>query len=265
MLARTLFKAAPAVRASTNDFCKIVRSPNTLFNLSTCQSRSLYTPNDGIQKQGSYEGPGKTTVAILNEESSGLVNMVDSFAVDGFRLNDDTKILGPCVIFPTQVLGNKMITMYHQKLNSMLFTAWNVSGAEDISEESLALFTILDPKLDVLVIGHGLTKSSRNPVDPRTILKMRQKGLNVEVLTTENAISTYNFLVEEGRVVAAALIPPDFVKIIDTDIIETKERRKSLLSNKDFNFLGSNRGESNTMTDPKDVKKMKSELDKLKE
>jgi len=248
MIARTmLYKAVPTLRASTCDLCRFTRNPRFVYNLLPHQSRSLYTPNDGIQKQGSYEGPGKTTVAILNEESVGLVNMVDSFALDGFRLNDDTKILGPCVIFPTQVLS------------------WNVSGAEDISEESLALFTILDPKLDVLVIGHGMTKSSRNPVDPKTILKMRQKGLNVEVLTTENAISTYNFLVEEGRVVAAALIPPDFVKIIDTDIIQTKERRKSLMSSKDFNFVGSNRGETNTLTDMKDFKRMKAELEKLKE
>ena len=65
-------------------------------------------------------------------------------------------------------------------------------------------------------------------MDPKVILKMRQKGLNIEVLTTENAISTYNFLVEEGRVVAAALIPPDFVKLVETDIIDTKERQKRL-------------------------------------
>jgi len=70
------------------------------------QCRLLYTPNDAVQKQGSYEGPGKTTVAILNEDSAGFVNMIDSYAVDGFRLNDDTKILGPCVIFPTQIFGN---------------------------------------------------------------------------------------------------------------------------------------------------------------
>ena len=133
-----------------------------------------------------------------------------------------------------------------------------MSGAEDITEESLALFTILDPKLDVLVIGHGLTKSSRNPVDPRTILKLRRNGLNVEVLTTENAISTYNFLVEEGRVVAAALIPPDFVKIVDTDIIDTKERQKRLLSNTDYNFLGSSRGETDTFVDRTDLKPPKS-------
>ena len=67
-------------------------------------SRSLYTPNDAVQKQGSYEGPGKTTVSILNEEYAGVVNLIDSFAVDGFRLNDNTKILGPCIVFPTQVL-----------------------------------------------------------------------------------------------------------------------------------------------------------------
>ena len=67
--------------------------------------RYLYTPNDAVQKQGSYEGPGKTTVAILNEDYAGVVNLIDSFAVDGFRLNDNTKILGPCVVFPTHVLG----------------------------------------------------------------------------------------------------------------------------------------------------------------
>ncbi len=33
-----------------------------------------------------------------------LVNLIDSFAVDGFRLNNNTNILGPCVVFPTQVL-----------------------------------------------------------------------------------------------------------------------------------------------------------------
>ena len=64
----------------------------------------VHQPQQPFQKQGSYEGPGKTTVAILNEDSMGI-NMIDSYSRDGFRLNDDTKILGPCVIFPTAVLG----------------------------------------------------------------------------------------------------------------------------------------------------------------
>ena len=71
--------------------------------------RCLNTPNDAFQKQGSYEGPGKTTVAILNDDYSGVCNLIDSFSVDGFRLNDNTKILGPCIVFPTQVLSKLFI------------------------------------------------------------------------------------------------------------------------------------------------------------
>ena len=83
---------------------KILRKSPVIHNLQLSRVRALNTPNDIHQKQGSYEGPGKTTVSILNEEYAGVVNLIDSFAVDGFRLNDNTKILGPCVVFPTQVL-----------------------------------------------------------------------------------------------------------------------------------------------------------------
>ena len=78
---------------------------SSVFRISPrcLQVRSINTPNDAVQKQGSYEGPGKTTVSILNEEYAGVVNLIDSYAVDGFRLNDNTKILGPCIVFPTQV------------------------------------------------------------------------------------------------------------------------------------------------------------------
>lgn len=61
----------------------------------------------------------------------------------------------------------------------------------------MALFTILDPKIDVLIIGYGDSSSQSGkrkfPVDTSIILKMRKKGINVELLTTENAIATYNY------------------------------------------------------------------------
>ena len=139
-----------------------------------------------------------------------------------------------------------------------LVPGWVVDSAEDITEESLSLFTVLDPKLDVLIIGYGSrnTTTSRNPVDPKVIMKMRQKGINVEVLTTENAISTYNYLVEEGRVVAAALIPPSFVRLVDSDIVETKERKKQLYGDGNINFLGSNK-DSHPFTAEQMTKKYK--------
>ena len=69
---------------------------------------------ESFMKQGSYEGHGKTSVSILNEDCEGI-NMIDSFAQDGFRLSDDTKILGPCVIFPTAVLGKAICTHVVEK------------------------------------------------------------------------------------------------------------------------------------------------------
>ena len=141
---------------------------------------------------------------------------------------------------------------------------WNVEGPEDINEDSLALFTVLDPKIDVLVVGYGSPetyKGKKFPVDTRVILKMRQKGINVELLSTENAIATYNFLVEEGRVVAAALIPPNMVKLVDQDIIDTKARRKQLYGDANKSWLGGGKGE-NPFTGDKILPKVD---DKLKE
>ena len=83
---------------------RLISKKIVIQNNSLNQVRFINSPNDVHQKQGSYEGPGKTTVSILNDEYAGVVNLIDSFAVDGFRLNNNTKILGPCVVFPTQVL-----------------------------------------------------------------------------------------------------------------------------------------------------------------
>ena len=43
-----------------------------------------------------------------------------------------------------------------------------------------------DARLDLLVIGHGGRAEVRDPVRPEVILKMKKKGLNIEVLTTLN-------------------------------------------------------------------------------
>ena len=98
-----------------------------------------------------------------------------------------------------------------------------------------------------MVIGFGDLRKSESgrksfPVDTSIILKMRQKGVNVELLTTENAVATYNYLVEEGRVVAAALIPPNHVSILDQDIIDTKAKRKQLYGDGKYSWLTTNRG-----------------------
>ena len=115
----------------------------------------------------------------------------------------------------------------------------------------MSLFTILDPKIDVLIVCYGdntPVKGAKGktafPVVPKVILKMRQKVVSMELLTTENAIATHNYLVEEGRVAAAALIPPNHIKVKDQDIVDTKARRKELYGGTNKNWLGSDRGDN---------------------
>ena len=55
----------------------------------------------------------------------------------GFRLNNESLVLGPVIMFPRTVLN------------------WNIARPEDISVDSLILFSKLVPKPDVVVIGYG--------------------------------------------------------------------------------------------------------------
>jgi hypothetical protein len=47
--------------------------------------------------------PGDLTYPSIFKETEG-VNLIDSYSLDGFRLSTDTKVLGPCIIFPNAVL-----------------------------------------------------------------------------------------------------------------------------------------------------------------
>lgn len=61
--------------------------------------------------------------------------MVNTFSPDGFRLNNDMKAFGPIAILPTCVLS------------------WFVDGEHEITEKSLALFTLLNPKPTIIILG----------------------------------------------------------------------------------------------------------------
>ncbi|XP_055640294.1 NADH dehydrogenase [ubiquinone] 1 alpha subcomplex assembly factor 3 [Toxorhynchites rutilus septentrionalis] len=150
-------------------------------------------------RRTTYEGDGKTTVSIMNTESdAGL--LINSYSQVGFRLNNDMVVLGPMAIFPRTVLS------------------WNVGSHEDINEQSLSLFSALEPKIDILVVGIG--DQLATPAFSKKILEfMRKYRINVEVLNTEQACATFNFLNAEGRVVAAALIPPVTIRVNEDDLM----------------------------------------------
>lgn len=150
--------------------------------------------------KAAYEGEGKTTVRILNQEQD-LGLMIDSYATYGFRLNNGITVLGPIAIFPRTILS------------------WQVRSSDLITEESLRFFKLLQPKIDLLIIG---TESNERQVMNTVFKSARQANLNVEILPTEHACATFNFLNAEGRSVAGAMIPPLHVTMNEDDMLQSR-------------------------------------------
>ncbi|XP_043079660.1 NADH dehydrogenase [ubiquinone] 1 alpha subcomplex assembly factor 3 [Puntigrus tetrazona] len=127
----------------------------------------------------------KTTVTLLQKSASTRA-IIYSYSPRGFNISGNT-VLGPCAVLPPALLQ------------------WNVGCHTEISVESLSLFYLLEPRIEVLVLGTG-ARSER--LDRSVLHFLKQKGISLEVQDTPNACATFNFLSSEGRLAAAGLIPP---------------------------------------------------------
>ncbi|KAJ7130961.1 NADH dehydrogenase 1 alpha subcomplex assembly factor 3 [Mycena filopes] len=74
----------------------------------------------------------------------------------------------------------------------------------DVPESHLAMFEVVVPRPEIVILGTGI-EMAHPPPSFRSYLK--DLGIQVDVMSTRNACSTYNLLAEEGRRVAAALAP----------------------------------------------------------
>lgn len=105
--------------------------------------------------------------------------------------------------------------------------SWNVGTPDDINESTLSLFCILEPKIDVLVIGVG--DADVTPSIAKRIMSFTRKyKINVEILTTESACATFNFLNAEQRMVAGAFIPPTTLRLNENDMMNAQRRNNEL-------------------------------------
>lgn len=119
-----------------------------------------------------HKGPGARVV-------------VEGYYQDGFQVFG-ARQAGPVALLPTLALRWK-----------------GVSRAEDISYESLLLFTLAEPKIDILLIGTG---SRTEFISPALREAMRKHGIVIEAMASDKALGTFNILAEEARNVGAALL-----------------------------------------------------------
>lgn len=145
----------------------------------------------------------KTTVSIVNNKDV-TVNMIDAYNKYGFYLMDKSFLLGPAIILPDKV--------FH----------WNIDGDKDVHPKSLEFFFHLHPPLDLLIIGLG-DISVKRKIEADVFSSCRKHNLQVEILSTPKAVSTYNFLAEM-RKVGGAFIPPFDVVLDDTDLYYHRTR-----------------------------------------
>ena len=80
---------------------------------------------------------------------------------------------------------------------------WQVKDFDDISIESLSMFTLVYPTIEILFIGTG-ERTKR--VDPEITKYFKSKGIVLEVASTIHAASNFNVLNAEGRNIGAALL-----------------------------------------------------------
>lgn len=130
---------------------------------------------------------------------------ISTYSSVGFRLNHGFVVLGPIAVFPRSIFS------------------WNVSDFHDINDDSLCLFHLVQPKLETLLISLGDVAVPKEVV--RSILELTRKhSINVHILSTEQACNTFNFLNQQGKMVAAAMIPPRVIHFSDDDIVSTQAR-----------------------------------------
>lgn len=85
-----------------------------------------------------------------------------------------------------------------------LLMSWSPKRFSDITPESLSVFRLLRPVPEILLLGCG---RYIEPVNPELRRFIHSTGMKFEAVDSRNAASTFNILNEEGRLVAAALLP----------------------------------------------------------
>ena len=114
---------------------------------------------------------------------SGPAPVIQGYATGGFRVSGQ-QYAGGVLVTPTRAVE------------------WPVAGLDDLTAASFD--ALGDEPVEVLLLGTGATL--RRPA-PELLAALHQRGLTVELMDSKAAARTYGVLANEGRLVAAALLP----------------------------------------------------------
>ncbi|OBZ70083.1 NADH dehydrogenase [ubiquinone] 1 alpha subcomplex assembly factor 3 [Grifola frondosa] len=143
------------------------------------------SPRSFHSSHSARDGGGLTNILAGGDAPAVQVKTITSA---GIQLADGLILPSSCIFLDGKV--------FLWKVPEKLWEGWG--------EEHFELFDTVVPKPEILLFGTG-EKLAMLPPPVRHYLN--RVGIQVDVMNTWNACSTYNLLVEEGRRVAAALLP----------------------------------------------------------
>ncbi|KAM7402129.1 hypothetical protein PAMP_017395 [Pampus punctatissimus] len=130
-------------------------------------SRAIPAFSSPLLSRGHRLGPSddemyqRTTVSVMQKEPGSGV-MIHNYSSQGFTI-DGNKVFGPCAVLPPAILQ------------------WNVGSHKEITEESVSLFHMLEPRIEILVLGTG---ARLERINPSVLALLKSKGIAVEVQDT---------------------------------------------------------------------------------
>jgi uncharacterized protein len=117
------------------------------------------------------------------QSPGGAAPVIQGYAAGGFRVSG-AHFPGGVIVTPTRVL------------------AWPAASLDDV--DGTALDLLGDEVIEVVLLGTGATLR-RPPAD--AMEAFRRRGLTIELMDSRAAARTHGVLANEGRLVAAALLP----------------------------------------------------------
>ncbi|KAM9944759.1 hypothetical protein ACTFIT_009482 [Dictyostelium discoideum] len=166
----------------------ILINQNIIYSNSNNYNNKLgnFGKSNKIFKRNYCKGIDNGNIFEMSQGDLSKVYNIDGYVESGFSINK-TLIPGSINIMPQQLF------------------LWDVHSVEDITIDTLATLDIVEPPTEFLLIGTGATHS-KLPDQLIKDISTRYK-VNVETMTTINAIGTYNILAEEERRVSAFILP----------------------------------------------------------
>ncbi|KAI8143609.1 NADH dehydrogenase 1 alpha subcomplex assembly factor 3 [Fennellomyces sp. T-0311] len=118
---------------------------------------------------------------------------VEVITKDGFVLSNNVQIQDPLVLL------NGSAFLWRVPQDALAY-----DRKEPLDLDAFKIFEVAAPKPELILFGTGKDFS---PLPQHIRQYFYKLGIQVDQMNTKNAAATYNVLAEEGRRVAAALLP----------------------------------------------------------